>query len=170
MDTHVSTFTKEAYNNLPLYFWSNSVCELYNPHVIPRDDCWNILDGVEDLPEGLRPIFENIYREASAGRAYLTEFDGKYGILYECEYYERTENGELGEVNNYARAVQVAEEAKKEFPFATVFVAKESGEDWFYEGDFATLLNIFIEDKDLSVDVLDHVENWISENAWDFGC
>ena len=100
-------------------YWSNCTGDLHH----------NGKDITEsELPAEFVAAYRSLWEENLEGSyCYLCAYKGVYGIALVNEYYEYTQDGKPGEVNNYNQALTAAAKVKNEYPELDVFIGKQTG-------------------------------------------
>lgn len=100
-------------------YWSNCTGDLYH----------NGKDITEsELPSELAGALQCLWEENLEGSlCFLCAYKGVYRIALVNEYYEYTQDGKPGEVNNYNQALTAAAKVKNEYPELDVFIGKQTG-------------------------------------------
>ena len=157
----------EIYENAEDYYknfeyWSNACGDLHH------NDKW--LDSVDDLPSALKDAYERLWEEGCGSYCYLCSYKGDYGVALINEYHQFTDEGKVGEKNNYQQAVKVAEALKAQnFPIS-IFIGKEMGfpgktPDGVEGDDQATELVAFMK-TDVTKEQFNEVAEWLLKNAY----
>ncbi len=145
-----------------LSYWSNACGDLHH------DGKW--IDEA-DLPDVLKDAYNRLWTEGNGSYNYLCEYQGKLGIAMINEYHEFTEEGEIGEKNNYEQAVKAAQELEKtDFPIESIFIGKEMGFPGTTpdgtDGDYATELVVFMNPEKISKEQYDQLADYLYDNAY----
>lgn len=146
---------EEQYDN-DFKYWSNSCGEL---HHFGQEDITE-----DELPEELKPIYNEYWEENKDGNnVYLAQYKGVNGIALVNEYYETKDgNPEHPDINNYARAIEVADKMSKNED-CIVLLAKELGFPW--PNNRASEVVVFMPST-INKDRFDEISKMFSEIAY----